>query len=120
MKKLDIAVDFDGTITKGDCWPEVGELREDAIYCIRKLYEEGHCIIIWTCREDETKAKAVQALFNNRVPFHFINENNPERIARFGSDCRKIGADVYVDDKAVGGLPDWWKTYCYILEKANS
>ena len=29
-----------------------------------------------------------------------VNENLPERIEFFGGDCRKVGADVYIDDRA--------------------
>ena len=32
--------------------------------------------------------------------FDYINENVPERIQRYGLDCRKIGADIYLDDRA--------------------
>jgi hypothetical protein len=26
----------------------------------------------------------------------------------YGSDCRKISGDVYIDDKNLGGIPDDW------------
>ena len=31
--------------------------------------------------------------------FDAVNENLPERIALYNNDCRKIGADYYIDDK---------------------
>ena len=33
--------------------------------------------------------------------FDYVNENIPSRTKRFGNDCRKIGADIYLDDKAM-------------------
>ena len=37
FKKV-IAVDYDGTITKdGGAYPEVGEVKEDAIECLKKM-----------------------------------------------------------------------------------
>lgn len=35
------------------------------------------------------------------VPIDYVNENAPERMAIYGNDCRKISADIYIDDKNV-------------------
>ena len=35
------------------------------------------------------------------LKFDAVNENLPEMIEWHGNDCRKIFADVYIDDKAV-------------------
>ena len=31
--------------------------------------------------------------------YDLLNENDKERIKIWGNDCRKIGADLYIDDK---------------------
>ena len=37
--------------------------------------------------------------------FDMINENLPELVELYGNDCRKVNADIYIDDKAVNPVP---------------
>ena len=46
-----IAVDFDGTITYKNAYPEVGEINPRAIEVLRKLQAQGHKLCLWTCRD---------------------------------------------------------------------
>ena len=48
------------------------------------------------------------------IPFDRVNDNHPDGIARHNNNSRKVYADVYVDDKQVGGLPMWQDVYKYI------
>ena len=99
MNKI-IAVDFDGTLCK-NAWPEIGEPNAWLIQNLISSKEEGHKIILWTCRTGELLDKAIGWCKNKGLIFDAINENVSEAIERFGGDCRKVYADVYLDDKAV-------------------
>ena len=118
-KKLILAIDFDGTIASLS-FPEVGTLRENADVVIRKLYEEGHKIIINTCRSGKMEGMAYDFLKVHGIPFHFINNNLPELIIEYGQDCRKISADVYIDDRCLMGLPSWNEIYNLIQKKSEN
>jgi hydroxymethylpyrimidine pyrophosphatase-like HAD family hydrolase len=98
MNKI-IAVDFDGTLCK-DAWPEIGTPNEWLIRNLIQSREDGHSVILWTCRTGEMLEKAVQWCNHKGLIFDAINENVPESIERFGGDSRKVFADVYIDDKA--------------------
>jgi hypothetical protein len=112
--KLVLAIDFDGTIATLS-FPEVGTLRKDADVIIRKLHAEGHYIIINTCRSGRYQGMAEDFLKKHSIPYHFVNCNLPELIVEYGSDCRKISADYYIDDKGIGGLPCWEDIH-YIIQ----
>lgn len=99
MKKLIISIDFDGTIVR-DRYPLIGEPYPDAVNTIRTLYTYGHYIIINTCRVGRYFDQMKSFLREWQIPYDTINENNPDRIKKYGGDCRKISADIYIDDKA--------------------
>lgn len=94
-----VAVDFDGTLCKSK-YPECGEPILKNVQRVRELKRDGATIILWTCREGEALTKAVKWCEEHNVPIDYVNVNAPSRIARYGSDCRKISADLYIDDKA--------------------
>lgn len=106
MRKPIIAIDFDGTIVEHK-FPEIGELLPYAKEVINKLFQSS-VIIIWTCRnEKETPnefAAMVKFLEDNGIPYHYINENYPEN--GFLPEP-KIYADIYIDDRNLGGFPGW-------------
>ncbi len=118
MKPLILAIDFDGTIVD-EVFPKIGPLREGAKEYIRKLYDDGHYIIIWTCREGEYRVMAKFFLQDNFIPYHKMNSPNPEGVERYGFDPRKIGADIYIDDRGVLGIPTWPEIYRIVTEKAQ-
>jgi hypothetical protein len=118
MRRLTLAIDFDNTIAVNK-YPQIGELMPGAKKFVNKLYEDGHFIVINTCRTGREEKEAAIFLFENRVKFHLINQNNPQLILTFGEDCRKISADIYVDDKNLGGLPPWEEIYERITKFAN-
>lgn len=119
MKSLVISIDFDGTICEL-AYPEIGEIKKDASIYIRKLYNEGHKIIINTCRSGKYEGHAQEFLDNAMIPYHYINSNLPSLIEMYSQDCRKISADIYIDDKCLMGLPETWKEiYNLVNAKAN-
>jgi hypothetical protein len=113
-----IAIDFDGTITE-QSFPEVGALKKDADVYIRKLWSEGHAIVINTCRSGKYEGMAEDFLRANDIPFSYINSNMPHLIVDYGQDCRKISADVYIDDRCLMGLPDTWEEIYNMVQKIN-
>ena len=95
-----IAVDFDGTIVENK-YPNIGREIPGAASALHHFKKFGHTIIINTCRAGEYLEQAKSYLIGHDIPFDFINENDPKRIAQYGGDTRKISADVYIDDKNI-------------------
>lgn len=111
--KLVIAIDFDGTIVE-EGYPNIGAMRKGAYKYIRKLVNEGHFIIINTCRSGEYELEAKIWCMRNNIFYHYFNKNHSELIKDFGCDSRKISADIYIDDKNLVKLPSWKEKYSLI------
>lgn len=99
-----IAVDFDGTLC-AQAWPEIGEANERLILHLKKRKAEGARLILWTNREGELLEAAVEWCKERGLTFDTVNANLPEMIALYNNDCRKVNADIYIDDKAVNPVP---------------
>lgn len=100
MKKLYIAIDFDGTVVE-DKYPKIGELKPLVKETINKQVEDGHKVIISSCRSGKDEMLAFEFLLEMGIRFHCFNNNHPDLISKYRNDCRKIGADLYIDDKSV-------------------
>lgn len=103
MNKI-IAVDFDGTLTIGDHWPEIGEPNWPVINYILQEQRHGAKLILWTCRSDKPLEYAVEWCQDHGIIFDAVNENLPETLKRLNTqykEGRKIVADEYIDDKAL-------------------
>jgi len=111
-----IAVDFDGTLHCGE-FPAIGEPAQDAIDYMQKLHDDGHYIIIWTCRCDQKLTEAINWLIERGIPFDRINDHSPEQLAMYTTNSRKVYAHLYVDDRQVGTLPSWRDIYMYASKK---
>lgn len=102
------AVDFDGTLCES-VWPDIGAPNVDLINHLIKRRNEGVKLILWTCRVGERLQEAVEWCKGHGLEFDAVNKNVPETIERFGSDCRKVFANCYIDDLAVAkekyGIP---------------
>jgi hypothetical protein len=105
-----IAVDFDGTIVE-DKYPEIGKLKPFAKWVINALRHEGYYMILWTSRRDKELLEAKEFLLKEGIIFDAFNESNPENIAKYGCDTRKIFADLYIDDKNLMPLQSWNEIY---------
>lgn len=102
-----IAVDFDGTLCK-DAYPQIGEPMPGAIKSMQQLKKDGHYLILWTCRTGERLKEAINWLLEHNIPIDRINDHSAANIALYGEGGNKIYADVYIDDKALGGFPGWF------------
>ncbi len=106
-----IAVDFDGTIVEHK-YPEIGAAKLFAFDTLKALQKKGFRIILWTFRTGKELEDAVEFCRQNGVEFYAVNKNYPEEVFEEGKVSRKIDADVYIDDKNLGGFPGWsevWK-----------
>lgn len=95
------AIDFDGTLFTENRFPEVGDPIYQNIEYVKKMRDNGVQLILWTNREGKLLEDAVESCKSVGIEFDAINENLQWRIDLYGNDCRKIGADIYFEDKAV-------------------
>ncbi len=98
---LVIAVDFDGVIC-AEAFPKIGAPCLPIVLSLKRVRAAGHRLVLNTCREGELLSDAVRFCESLGLSFDAVNENLPERTALYGRDCRKIGADLYIDDKTPG------------------
>lgn len=100
MNKV-IAVDFDGTICRA-AWPEIGNANGGLIEWLKDCRKNGDKLILFTCREGKLLQAAVEWCKDRGLEFDAVNDNLPELVARYGDNPRKISADIYLDDRAIG------------------
>lgn len=102
---LIIAVDFDGTVVDHE-YPRIGKEKLFAFQTLRALKDKGHRLILWTIREGKTLEDAVNYCRENGVEFYAINETYPGEGYQEGMS-RKVNADIFIDDRNVGGFLGW-------------
>ncbi len=132
---MTIAVDFDGTIVEHR-YPEIGREIPFAIRTLKQLQEERHRLILWTVREGKRLEEAVEFCRERGLEFYAVNSNFPEETApaasplepgeaaagdertsggkgvnEYSPSCRKLKADLYLDDRNLGGFVDWAAVY---------
>ena len=111
-----IAIDFDGTICQNK-YPEIGEPMPLAIESIKELRERGHDLILWTCRQGDLLDDAVQWCKEHGIPFDLVNEFEPNNLRAFGGVAgNKVFANIYIDDRNLGGFPGWERAVELIKE----
>ncbi|MCX7954584.1 MAG: hypothetical protein N3A01_05270 [Bacteroidales bacterium] len=106
---MKIAVDFDGTIVE-NAYPKIGKEKPFAIETLKKLQEKGHLIILWTYRTGKELDEAVEFCREKGLEFYAVNKNYPEEKPEDNLP-RKIDADVYIDDKNLGGFIEWGRAW---------
>lgn len=106
-----IAVDFDGTIVEHE-YPRIGKEMMFAFATLRELNKKGHKLILWTIRTGDLLDDAVEYCKKNGVEFYAVNKNYPEE-EMSNNVSRKLNADIFIDDRNVGGFIGWsqiWQT----------
>ena len=112
-----IAVDFDGTIVTHE-YPKIGKEIPFATQTLKRLAKDGHRLILWTVREGRLLEEAVKWCNERGVDFYAVNKDYPEEeLDNNNHYSRKLKADIWIDDRNVGGLPDWGTIYRIISEK---
>ena len=111
-KGLTIAVDFDGTIVEHK-YPAIGKEKPFAVDTLKALADDGHRLILWTSRDGNLLQEAIDFCHKRGLDFYAVNSNHPAGYLFQGrSDkSQKVIADVYIDDRNLGGLPDWNTIY---------
>jgi hypothetical protein len=104
-----IAVDFDGTIVE-DRYPEIGQPKIFAFETLLRLKADGHKLILWTYRSGKALEEAVAFCLQHQLEFHAVNASLHEA-EKDPSVPRKIHADLFIDDRNIGGFPGWGKIY---------
>ena len=113
--KLIIAIDFDGTIVE-DGYPGIGKPRIFAFETLRKLQEDGHRLILWTYRNGSRLNEAVDFCKGNGIEFYAVNKSFEEE--QFDdTKSRKIYADLFIDDRNIGGVLGWGEIYQMITNE---
>ena len=112
-----IAVDFDGTIVE-DEYPKIGKPIIFAFETLKKLQDKGHRLILWTYRKGRALEDAVKFCENNGIVFYAVNKSFPEE--KFDPEfSRKINADMFIDDRNIGGLLSWGEIYQQLIGESK-
>ncbi|MFA5647120.1 MAG: hypothetical protein WC951_02320 [Bacteroidales bacterium] len=102
---LKIAVDFDGTIVENK-FPLIGKPKLFAFETLKAMQDKGILLILWTVRKGEELNNAVEFCRSNGITFYAVNANYPEE--QHDEDVsRKIEADIFIDDRNIGGFMGW-------------
>ncbi len=113
---MTIAVDFDGTIVTHK-YPNIGEEIPFAVDTLKMLRNDGHKLILWSVREGELLDAAVQWCRDRGLEFYAVNRDYPEETTDNNPHfSRKLKADMFIDDRNLGGLPDWGTLYRMISQ----
>ena len=105
LKNVKIAVDFDGTIVE-HAYPEIGKEMLFAFMTLKEIEKKGALLILWTFRAGKELDAAVEYCRQNGIEFYAVNRNYPEEVFD-ETMSRKINADIFIDDRNVGGFPGW-------------
>jgi len=93
---LRVAVDFDGTLTAGECRYWEGERPDpdqDMVVFTNRHYFAGDTVFIWTARTERWRSTVTHTLDEWDVHYHALVMN-------------KLSADLYVDDRAAHPVRD--------------
>ena len=110
---MTIAVDFDGVIVE-QRYPKIGREIPYAIEVLKMLQEEKHKLILWSVREGKLLDEAVEYCRKQGLEFYAINSNYAEEAEKSQHFSRKLQADMFIDARNAGGLPDWGTLYSMV------
>lgn len=113
-KKL--AIDFDGTIVE-DAYPGIGKPKVFVFETLKKLQMEGYRLILWTYRSGKTLEEAIEFCRKNGLEFYAVNSSFEGEVFDHTTQSRKIDADLFIDDRNLGGFPGWGEVYNIIKDR---
>ncbi|NEV93067.1 hydrolase [Psychroflexus sp. YR1-1] len=112
-KRPILAIDFDGTIVENK-YPSIGKPMIFAFETLEKLKKSGFTLILWTYRSGERLEEAVEFCKAHGLEFYAVNKSYPEE-EYTEHISRKINADIFIDDRNIGGFPGWGQIYRELL-----
>lgn len=95
-----IAVDFDGTLVKNE-YPNIGTPNLELVDNLKNWKEKGNTLILWTCRTGDLLKTAIDYCASLGLNFDKINEDSDIFLNKYKVASRKVGADIYIDDRAM-------------------
>jgi len=113
-----IAVDFDGTIVQ-DRYPEIGKPMLFAFETLKELQKRRHQLVLWTYRSGQRLDEAVEFCKKNGIEFYAVNCSYPDE-PWDPRQSRKINADLFIDDRNVGGFLGWGEVLQMIAPDAGN
>jgi len=116
-----IAIDFDGTIVEHK-YPAIGKDMLFAFETLKAMQRAGHLLILWTYRSGRELEDAVEYCKKKGVGFYAVNKSYPEEEFVESEASRKINADMFIDDRNIGGFYGWgevWQELNLGNEKQN-
>ena len=93
-----IAVDFDGTVVDHR-YPDVGPDAPGAVDVLSRLAADGHHLILWTMRSEESLIDAKKWFDDRGIPLWGVLDNPQQHE---WTSSRKVYAQLYIDDAAFG------------------
>lgn len=116
---MNIAIDFDGTIVEHK-YPEIGKEIPFAIETLKKLQNDGHKLILWSCRTGSLLQEAIDYCKERGLEFYAANLDFPEEdVENNVNYSRKLKVEMFIDDRNLGGLPDWGTIYQMVKNNLN-
>ena len=97
-------------------YPGIGKPRIFAFETLKKLQEDGHRLILWTYRSGLKLEDAVVFCKENGIEFYAVNKSFPEEQFDY-TKSRKIHADIFIDDRNLGGVLGWGEIYQKLTNK---
>ena len=114
-----IAVDFDGTIVEHK-YPAIGKELPFAIETLKKLQSERHKLIWGSVREGQLLDDAIAFGRDRGLEFYAVNRDYPEEEKGQNNHfSRKLKVDLFIDDRNLGGLPDWGMIYEMVSKRLS-
>ena len=92
-------------------------LQNKDIETLKMLQKDHHRLILWSVREGQLLDEAVEWCRQRGLEFYAVNRDYPEEAEEHKGFSRKLKADLFIDDRNLGGLPDWGDIYRMITEK---
>lgn len=116
---MKIAVDFDGTIVEHK-YPRIGDEMLFAFQTLKLLQKDGHQLILWTFRAGKELDDAVEYCKKNGIEFYAVNRSYPEEEFDENIVSRKIDADLFIDDRNIGGFLGWGEIWQLLSKEGQA
>ena len=97
---------------------EIGEKILFTTNTPNMLMPDRHKLILWSVREGKLLDEAVNWCKERGIEFYAVNRDYPEERGTDNNNhfSRKLKVDMFIDDRNIGGLPDWGTIYRMIKE----